>query len=125
MSELTINRIVPNSYSDDLPASKAFYQDFLGMKPVMDMGWIITFAVDGKPDLQISILQNDSNEPPENTAVFLSIEVSDVDLLHEKAVKAGIEITYPLTHEEWGVRRFFVKDPNGATINLLQHIPFP
>lgn len=125
MSELTINRIVPNSYSDDLPASKAFYQDFLGMKPVMDMGWIITFAVDGKPDLQISILQNDRKEPPENSAVFLSIEVSDVALMYEKAVKAGIEITYPLTHEEWGVRRFFVKDPNGATINLLQHIPFP
>ena len=125
MSELIINRIVPNSYSDDLPASKAFYQDFLGMTPVMDMGWIITFAVDGKPDLQISILQNDRKEPPENSAVFLSIEVSDVALMYEKAVKAGIEITYPLTHEEWGVRRFFVKDPNGATINLLQHIPFP
>ena len=30
-------------------------------------------------------------------------------------------IAYKLTNESWGVRRFFVKDPNGATINLLAH----
>ena len=30
---------------------------------------------------------------------------------------------YPsdLTDEEWGLRRFFVRDPNGAVINVTEH----
>ena len=34
---------------------------------------------------------------------------------------AGAEIVYPLTDEEWGLRRFFVRDPNGAVINVTEH----
>jgi hypothetical protein len=29
---------------------------------------------------------------------------------------------YPLTNEPWGVRRFFVTDPNGIVINVMSHI---
>jgi hypothetical protein len=28
---------------------------------------------------------------------------------------------YPLTDEPWRVRRFFVKDPNGAVLNVASH----
>jgi hypothetical protein len=31
-------------------------------------------------------------------------------------------ILYPLTDEEWGVRRFLVQDPNGAVINVTEHV---
>jgi len=27
----------------------------------------------------------------------------------------------PLTDEEWGLRRFFVRDPNDAIINVTEH----
>jgi uncharacterized glyoxalase superfamily protein PhnB len=51
----------------------------------------------------------------------VSIEVDDVDAVHERALAAGYEIVYPLTDEDWGLRRFFVRDPNGAIINITQH----
>lgn len=51
----------------------------------------------------------------------ISIEVDDVDAVHARAVDAGFEIVYPLTDEDWGLRRFFVRDPNGAVINVTQH----
>ncbi len=51
----------------------------------------------------------------------LSIEVEDVDAVHAKAVALGLQIVYPLTNEPWGVRRFFVTDPNGVIINVLSH----
>jgi uncharacterized glyoxalase superfamily protein PhnB len=51
----------------------------------------------------------------------VSIEVDDVDEVYERAVAAGAEIVYPLTDEEWGLRRFFVRDPNGAVINVTEH----
>jgi uncharacterized glyoxalase superfamily protein PhnB len=102
--------------------SKQFYVEFLGMEPVMDMGWILTFASKENPTAQISIFQNDEKAKLDNTAIFLSIEVSDVDKLYERAKNQNYEIVYPITDEPWGVRRFFVMDPNGATINLLAHL---
>ena len=33
----------------------------------------------------------------------------------------GCAIVYPLTDEPWGVRRFFVREPNGKVINVLSH----
>ncbi|MGS2764106.1 VOC family protein [Sinomicrobium sp. M5D2P9] len=118
----SIRRIVPNIYSDNLEKSKQFYTRFLEMELVMDMGWILTFASKENPTAQISVFENTKKETLNNTAIFLSIEVSDVDQLYERAKNQGWEIVYPITDEPWGVRRFFVKDPNGATINILEHL---
>ncbi len=116
-----IFRVVPNIYSDNIKKSEEFYVDFLGMELVMDLQWVLTFASRENHSAQITILKNDKNESPNNKAIFLSIEVADVDKLYEKAKQQNIEIVYEITDEDWGVRRFFVKEPNGATINLLTH----
>ena len=50
-----------------------------------------------------------------------SIEVDDVDAAHAEAQRLGYEIVHPLTDEPWGVRRFFVRDPNGKVLNILTH----
>jgi len=120
-NSISINRIVPNIFSNDLENSKQFYTNFLEMDLVMDMEWILTFASKENPTSQISIIQFDKQGKLDNTATFLSIEVSDIDKLYERAKKQNIEIVYPITEEPWGVKRFFVKEPNGATINLLAH----
>jgi len=115
-------RIVPNIYSNDIEKSKQFYTEFLGMDLAMDMDWILTFTSKNNNTAQISIFRNDKNKPLDNSAIFLSIEVSDIDKWYEEAKKQKVEIVYPITNENWGVRRFFIKDPNGVTINLLTHI---
>jgi len=117
-----MRRIVPNICSDDLEKSKRFYVDFLDMELAMDMGWVLTFVSKENATAQISIFKNNNNEPLNNSAIFLSIEVSAVDLWYEKAKRQKIDIVYPITNEDWGVRRFFIKDPNGVTINLLSHL---
>lgn len=116
-----MRRIVPNIYSNNIEKSKRFYTEFLGMELAMDMGWILTFVSKENPTAQISVFRNEENKPLDNTAIFLSIEVSDVDRLYDRAKAQGIAIVYPITNETWGVRRFFVKDPNGVTLNLLVH----
>ncbi len=117
-----MRRIVPNIYSNDIEKSKQFYTEFLGMDLAMDMDWIVTFVSKENTTAQISIFRNDKNKPLDNSAIFLSIEVSDIENWFERAKKQKIEIVYPITNENWGVRRFFVKDPNGVTINLLTHM---
>ena len=118
---MSIKRIVPNISSTRLNESKDFYINFLGLTLAMDMKWILTFASDTNPTAQISVVQSD-NSDDSNSNITLSIEVSDIDKLYEKAKSLNYEITYEITNEPWGVRRFFVKDPNGVTINLMTHI---
>ncbi len=51
----------------------------------------------------------------------LSVEVDDVDAVYAVVRASGAEIVHPLQDEEWGVRRFFVRDPDGRVVNVLSH----
>jgi catechol 2,3-dioxygenase-like lactoylglutathione lyase family enzyme len=115
---MTIKRIVPNIKSDCPKRSREFYVDFLGLEIAMDMDEIITFASPSNPTAQLSVVRSDKSGAPHPS---VSLEVTDVDEIHAKAIAQGIKIVYPLTDEPWGVRRFFVIDPNGVVINVLSH----
>jgi predicted enzyme related to lactoylglutathione lyase len=118
---MNIIRIVPDITSTKMEESKSFYSDFIGLKLAMDMGWILTFVSESNPTAQINLLKSD--EPVSGNSNFgISFEVSDIDVMYEKAKSGKYEITYPITNEPWGVRRFFVKDPNGVIVNLMTHI---
>ena len=84
----------------------------------MDMGWIVTLASPSNPTAQITLLRGPASAAPNPD---LSIEVADVDAVHAKAMALGFPIVYPLTDEPWGVRRFFITDPNGVVINVVSH----
>ena len=51
----------------------------------------------------------------------ISVHVDDVDAAHAEARARGYEIVHPLTDEEWGVRRFFVRAPDGNVVNVVAH----
>jgi len=117
---VTIRRVVPDITSRDLAASRAFYADFLGMQLAMDMGFVVTFVSPANPTAQITVVRDDGSATLQPN---MSVEVADVDELHQRAVERGLQIVYPLTDEPWGVRRFFVVDPNGTVINVVSHRP--
>ena len=118
---MNIKRIVPDISSTNIEESKKFYVDFIGLKLAMDMGWILTFVSTSNPTAQVNILQSNQLNV-DNSACAISLEVADVKKLYNKALSANMEIVYPLKDEKWGVRRFFVKDPNGVTVNIMCHI---
>ena len=115
---MSIRRVVPNIKSARFDESRKFYTEFLGFEVAMDMGWIVTFASPTNPTAAVTLLQEPDAAPPHPQ---VSIEVSDIDATHAKAVAGGLQIVYPLTDEPWGVRRFYVLDPNGIVINIMGH----
>jgi catechol 2,3-dioxygenase-like lactoylglutathione lyase family enzyme len=117
-NRLGVRRVVPDLGSHDLGAAKDFYANVLGLQPVMDHGWIVTLADPQRPGTQISLMTHDETAPVIPDA---SIEVDDVDASYAAAIRTGAEIVHPLTDEPWGVRRFFVRDPDGHVINILSH----
>ncbi len=113
-----VRRVVPDLGSEDLGAAKDFYANVLGLHAVMDHGWIVTLADRQRPDAQISLMTHDETAPVIPDA---SIEVDDVEARYAAAMENGAEIVHPLTDEPWGVRRFFVRDPDCHVINVLSH----
>lgn len=118
---MKFRRITPDITSNKIEESKKFYADFIGLKLAMDMGWILTFISESNPTAQINLLLSEE-QSIDNSNVAISIESSNVDGLYKKALSENMEIIYPLKIEQWGVKRFFVKDPNGVTVNIMCHI---
>lgn len=116
---MTVRRIVANVAAGDPAASKAFYRDLFGLEVAMDFGWIVTFTASGREMTpQLSVMSEGGSATP---VPDLSIEVEDVDALHRHAVERGHEIVYGPADEPWGVRRFYLRDPNGRLLNVLSH----
>jgi catechol 2,3-dioxygenase-like lactoylglutathione lyase family enzyme len=115
---VTIRRAVPNIRSDRPGETRDFFVDLLGFEVAMDMGWVMTVASPSNPSTQITIVGGDDMSAP-----GISVEVEDVDAVHAKAIERGFDIAYPLRDEEWGVRRFMLRDPSGTVVNVLSHLP--
>jgi len=114
---MTVRRIKPNLPSADFERSRAFYRGVIGLDGGDGLDWILFFGTDQR-EVQLSVMKLDVKA---HLHPDVSIEVDDVDAVHARAVAAGADIVYPLTDEEWGLRRFFVRDPDGAILNITQH----
>ncbi len=115
---MRVIRIVPNLSMNSSEASRTFYAGFLGLDVQMDMGWIATFVSASNPTAQLSTIAQDATAP---VMPHVTVEVDDLDALYAEAMRRELPIVYPLTDEPWGVRRFFVRDPNGSVINCMAH----
>ncbi|MEN0075000.1 MAG: VOC family protein [Paracraurococcus sp.] len=115
---MAVRRIVANIAAEDLSAAAGFYGAVLGLDCVMDQGWIVTFAAPGAAPPQVSIAREGGNGTP---VPDLSIEVDDLEAVLDRAQAAGCAIAYGPVREAWGVRRFFLRDPFGRLLNILQH----
>jgi predicted enzyme related to lactoylglutathione lyase len=117
---MAVLRIVANRKAEDPATLAAFYRRLFGLDPVMDMGWITTLAAEVAAPVQISF----ASEGGSGTDVpDLSIEVDDLDAVLARAHDMGTDPVYGPVTEPWGVRRFYLRDPQGTLLNILSHHP--
>lgn len=112
---MSIRRAVPDIQSEAFEESREFYR-LLGFEEAMNLGWVMTLVSPSNPTAQIIFISADASAP---VVPDVSVEVADVDDVYRVVVESGAEIVHPLQDEPWGVRRFFVRDPNGRVINVL------
>ncbi len=115
---MAVKRIVANLAVSSTEAMKSFYTDVFDLNVLMDQGWIVTFGSENTAAAQLSV----ATQGGSGTDVpGISIEVDDVDDTYRRAKTLGHPIEYGPVDEPWGVRRFYVRDPNGTLINVLAH----
>ncbi|WP_045746490.1 VOC family protein [Actinoplanes rectilineatus] len=111
-------RITTNVGVTDIEEAKGFYTGFLGLgTEEFHLGWVARFT-SPESGASLQLVSGDATAAADSA---ISVHTDDVDAAFAEARSLGYEIVHPLTTEEWGVRRFFVRAPDGTVVNVVQH----
>jgi predicted enzyme related to lactoylglutathione lyase len=111
-------RVLANLRVPDIEEAKRFYTEFLGLSTEeFNMGWVARYT---SPDsgTSVQLVTRDASAPEDSV---ISVQTDEFEGAYEEAQKRGYEIVHPITTEPWGVRRFFVRAPDGNVINIVHH----
>jgi predicted enzyme related to lactoylglutathione lyase len=111
-----VTRIVANLKALDPLALADFYEKVFELSRPFDMGWIAFLSRDStqKIELHTASQGGSGTELP-----VISIGVDDLDATEAAVRAAGAEVVYGPVREEWGLRRFFFRDPAGNLVNVV------
>jgi predicted enzyme related to lactoylglutathione lyase len=115
---MRVTEIIADLHVTDLEAAKGFYTDYLGLTAEeFNLGWVARYT-SPRSGINIQLMTRDATAPEDPV---ISVRVDDIDAAYTQARERGYEIVHPLTTEEWGVTRFFVRAPDGNVLNVVQH----
>ncbi|RLV49064.1 glyoxalase [Nocardioides mangrovicus] len=110
-------QVIPNLHTDDAARAGEFFA-FLGLaQREMNQGWVARFVCEDSGAC-VQVVTRDETAPEDSV---MTIKVDDVDAAYDEARRRGYEIVHPITDEPWGIRRFFVRSPDGHVINVARH----
>lgn len=115
---MRVTEIIADLHVTDIEAAKSFYTDYLGLTAeAFNLGWVARYA-SPQSGINIQLMTRDATAPEDPV---ISVRVDDIDAAYAQARERGYEIVHPLTNEDWGVTRFFVRAPDGNILNVVQH----
>lgn len=116
---MRVTGVMANLPVADIGAARDFYAGYLGLSvEAFNLGWVARYQTPAG-DAGVQLVTRDATAPEDSV---ISVHVgAGVDEAYEEAMRRGYEIVHPLTEEPWGVRRFFVRAPDGNVINVVSH----
>ena len=113
---MAVTRIVANLTAQDPIALAEFYEQVFELDLPFDMGWIAFLT--GKATQSIE-LHTASQGGHGTDLPVISIGVDDLDATADAVRAAGAVLVYGPVKEDWGLRRFFFRDPAGNLVNVV------
>lgn len=115
---MAVTRIVANLATPDPVGLARFYAEVFELDLSFDMGWIAFLDKDTPQRIELHAASQGGSgmELP-----VISIGVKDLDAAEAAVRRAGAELVYGPATEEWGLRRFFFRDPCGNLVNVVDH----
>lgn len=111
-------KIMTNLRVADIEAARGFYTGYLGLSTEeFNLGWVARYSSPYSA-ASVQLVTRDATAPEDSV---ISVHTDDIDGAYEEAQRLGYEIVHPMTTEKWGVRRFFVRAPDGNVINIVNH----
>lgn len=113
---MAVTRIVANLKATDPLALARFYEQAFELDLPHEMGWIVFLEMGEAQKIELHAASQGGSglELP-----VISIGVSDLDATEAAVREAGGTVVYGPVTEEWGLRRFFFRDPAGNLVNVV------
>ncbi|WP_194774517.1 VOC family protein [Pararhodonellum marinum] len=121
-----IQRLMTNICSDRLTESKNFYTKLFDFEVNYDSDWFVHLISKDK-QLELGIIKKNHEVVPKGVrndpaGFYVTFVVENVDLVFKIAKAAGFDILEEPTDTFYGQRRFLLKDPNGAIVDVSSPI---
>ena len=115
---MNVIRVTADLTVSDIEEARTFYSEYLRLDE-QDMGldWVTRFVVPSSGE-HVQLVSRDATASENPT---ITVKVDDVESAYAEASRRGYEVVHPLTTEPWGIRRFFVRAPDGTVLNIAQH----
>jgi len=111
-------RIMANLRVADIESAKRFYTDYLRLDTEeFNLGWVARYTC-AETRAHVQLVTRDETAAADSV---ISVHTDDIESAYAEAQQLGYAIVHPLTTEAWGVRRFFVRAPDGNVINIVSH----
>jgi catechol 2,3-dioxygenase-like lactoylglutathione lyase family enzyme len=113
---------------DDVAATTRFYADVIGLPVTVELDWFASVNA-GAPGYEISFVQRGHESVPagyraaETTGAMFGLVVEDAAAEAKRLEAAGVDLVVPLVDEVYGQRHFYVADPNGVLLDIIEMIP--
>jgi catechol 2,3-dioxygenase-like lactoylglutathione lyase family enzyme len=125
---VSVNALFPVVMTDRLAESRDFYSDLLELRLAFEAEWYVQLLSPATNAAQLGLVARDHESVPAAfrqlpAGVLVTVEVENVDAVHERAGARGLSIELPLRSENWGQRHFMTRDPNGLAVDVVQVIP--
>ncbi len=108
-------------------ACRDFWMKHLGFEVVFDSTWFTLVAFE-EGSATLAFMTPDHPSAPPSADAFsgkgmcFELQVDSADDAFAQATQRGLPITYPLTSEAFGQRRFGFFDPSGLWVDVVEQI---
>ncbi len=104
-----------------------FWVQRLGFEVVFDSSWFsLLVAEQGSASIAFMSPEHPSAPPSADEfsgrGMCFELQVADADAAHTQMCARGLTVSYPLTNEPFGQRRFGFFDPSGLWVDVVQQI---
>jgi uncharacterized glyoxalase superfamily protein PhnB len=109
-----------------LGATRDFYLTHFGMTIVFEARWVAMLSDRDDGTISLGLMSEDhpssppGPEPFDGRGMIITVQVADASEAHDRLSRMGAPITYGLTDEPWGQRRFMTSDPSGTSVDVVE-----
>lgn len=118
---MPISRIMPGIVTKDVPATRSFYCNLIGLEVGMEDSPDF-FSLDSPDEPAAQLIVNDNGHAGLPPGIFIDVgNLERLRHIHRLSLDAGVKMIAPFETKPWGIVRFSILDPNGICVTLIAH----
>jgi catechol 2,3-dioxygenase-like lactoylglutathione lyase family enzyme len=112
-------------YVNDLAKARAFYKDFLGFAEPFSRprknGEVVWIKINDHQTVELFYDPEIARDA--DRLYHIAVETDDTEAMRAYLQSKGVEVPAATAVDQIGNRNFFIKDPNGNTVEIVQYTP--